>query len=855
MPKQLTYKLGKLAPKRVRSFVMRYVLPYSLSMRVQRWGAVKVRRPKTLYERGAKNLETKLWGGFSEQALADLEALKSNPQTSPREIHDAALAIARWQASRGDFSAAHQNAVLARVAYPLPTDTLQILLEAQCLLVSGEWERARALLEVALPANPKAVSLRLCLANTYAVSNAETAVREGKQLEVINHILQANGLTAIGKLDAERALSLDNLGATFAQSSVPRADQPKVSVLIPAYASERTLHIALDSLLRQTWQNLEIIVIDDRSPDGTYALACDYAARDSRVKALQTPLNAGAYVARNLGLRHATGAFVTVHDADDWSHPQKTELQVLDLLRHEQYAANLTDWVRCYQNLYFRGPTRFSSNWVTPNYSSLMIRRDVLDQLGGWDEVRVGADSELMRRLEHGRKGQLHKLLPGVPLAFALDTPSSLTRHATTHVYTLFHGVRRTYHEAATFWLQSKEPKLHSLPGDEHDTTRRAFPAPGFILPDRRENSFDLLFITDFNIVGGAFGSTLNYIQAALRLGLKVGLFQWRRYDLDVRRPLQDQVLQMAQDGSVTIVAPGERVKADTVIVGYPVVLKCAIDLPPEIECQRFVIVTNQMAARLYSGGDVQYDPQEVANTVQRLFGRSPLWVPISELVRGLMKNDGRYQPIHTKTWTPLIDTSTWCQNDARFRGSERRRPVIGRHARDHYTKWPAAAEAVRAAYCADRACEVRLLGGAEVPMALLGKQPTNWVVHAFGSLDAREFLSDLDFYLHFPHEDYIEEFGRAVIEAMAAGVPVILPKVFESTFGEAALYTEPEGVWPLIDKLWRDEQGWLARVEAGRRFVHHHSDWAQFAKRLEDLKAIAGADVSQDRPRSELES
>src|SRR5690606_4097706 len=116
---------------------------------------------------------------------------------------------------------------------------------------------------------------------------------------------------------------------------------------------------------------------------------------------------------------------------------------------------------------------------------------------------------------------------------------------------------------------------------------------------------------------------------------------------------------------------------------------------------------------------------------------------------------------------------------------------VIGRHGRDHYTKWPTASEAIGAAYCANMPCDVRILGGADRALDILGTQPKNWTTYAFGSMDARTFLSDLDFYVHFPNENYIEEGARCVIEAMASGIPVILPPVFREHFGDAALYVE----------------------------------------------------------------
>src|SRR5690606_19950639 len=210
----------------------------------------------------------------------------------------------------------------------------------------------------------------------------------------------------------------------------------------------------------------------------------------------------------------------------------------------------------------------------------------------------------------------------------------------------------------------------------------------------------DLLFVMDFAMQGGAFSSTMNYIHAALRAGRRVGVFHWRRYELDVTVPPRSEIRRLVHEGRVALISPDERLSADLVIVGYPLILRAIIDRPPEIECRRFAIITNQMWARLHGGGDVQYDPTEVAANVEKTFGVSPVWVPISGQVRDLMVQDGRYESIHPEVWTPLIDTDVWCEREVSWRGAERQRPVIGRHARDHYTKWPTRTELVRAAYC-----------------------------------------------------------------------------------------------------------------------------------------------------------
>lgn len=102
---------------------------------------------------------------------------------------------------------------------------------------------------------------------------------------------------------------------------------PLVSIIVPAFNAERFLPRTLASAQRQTHPNLEIIVIDDGSTDGTRAIAEKVAAGDARVRVL-TIENGGVALARNLGIDEARGEFVAFLDADDLWHPEKIASQV-----------------------------------------------------------------------------------------------------------------------------------------------------------------------------------------------------------------------------------------------------------------------------------------------------------------------------------------------------------------------------------------------------------------------------------------------------------------------------------------------------------------------------------------------
>ncbi|MCL2537961.1 MAG: glycosyltransferase [Alphaproteobacteria bacterium] len=109
---------------------------------------------------------------------------------------------------------------------------------------------------------------------------------------------------------------------------------PEISVIIPAFKSARYLPRALDSVLNQTFQDFEIICINDGSPDNLGEILTDYAARYPNISIITHEKNRGLSAARNNGLAAARGSFVYFLDSDDFIHPQTLELTHGLAVRH-----------------------------------------------------------------------------------------------------------------------------------------------------------------------------------------------------------------------------------------------------------------------------------------------------------------------------------------------------------------------------------------------------------------------------------------------------------------------------------------------------------------------------------------
>ena len=117
-------------------------------------------------------------------------------------------------------------------------------------------------------------------------------------------------------------------------------EQPLISVIIPVYNVERYLAQCLDSVIRQTYENLEIICVNDGSQDGSLKILQEYAHKDTRVRILDKK-NAGVSSARNDGLAFAEGSYIMFVDSDDWIEPRTCETAIHGM---RTYDADIVMW-------------------------------------------------------------------------------------------------------------------------------------------------------------------------------------------------------------------------------------------------------------------------------------------------------------------------------------------------------------------------------------------------------------------------------------------------------------------------------------------------------------------------------
>ena len=611
-----------------------------------------------------------------------------------------------------------------------------------------------------------------------------------------------------------------NFLAQIQRPDLPVVTQgPKVSVLMPVFKAEDTIRYAVQSILDQTWQNLEVIAVDDASPDGTWDVLKDMARHDPRLKVLRNAHNAGPYVAKNIALKIATGTYVTGHDSDDYALSERIERQV-QFLEQNAFGFALSGMVRVQSNGYVTriNPAGLNTDdgVCTTAFISLMARRDLLEGIyGHWDEVRFGGDSELIRRIQTVEERIIPRL--HVPTMLTLDHPAGLTNHETQGMSA---QIRTTYRKRFSQWHKKLEHQSAYLPFPQAKRKFKTDPgmlnAAGSVAKlkafyDTTHGDLvqpvtrcDVAIVTDLRFPGGNCSSTLDEAAFFRKQGLSVQLIKCP-VDIDLRSEKAFAISERYADWGDCIKMWYDvgRLECRHLIIRHPLVVTSQAFARIRAHCTAdaaHIVINN--APHNVKGQQI-YSIEKMQAAFEAIPVAQKQIVPISVPIR---KELARFLPataLASQNWSPTFDVADYANPP-----QETLQPPfrIGRHGRDGMEKWIEDAEALRLVYPDHSDFEVSILGGAKHAVKRMGAKPDNWTIHDFGAVTPRDYLHDLDIFAYFPNTKLQEAFGRTIVEAMISARPCILPARFAETFGDLAFYVDPENV---ADLVWALSENW----------------------------------------------
>jgi len=273
-----------------------------------------------------------------------------------------------------------------------------------------------------------------------------------------------------------------------------------VSVIMTTYKPGADAEHAINSILGQSYQNFELIIVDDGSGTEFHPLLEKFAKKDDRIRLVLLEKNVGTYGARNAGWLHANGRYLTGQDSDDWSHPMRLELQVKNLDENLNIVGNWCQGIRVNEHLQIdirdgNAPLRRGQSAVAV---SMMIRMSpTFLRLGFFDAARKAADSEYIQRMRtafgSAAFDEIQEILYVIQARYDSLSRTDFTpgwRHPNRQIYSSTYS---RWHK--TLDILKKPEYFMPLTGE------RKFPAPFAFTPEAKRGvsrNFDLVIVGDF---------------------------------------------------------------------------------------------------------------------------------------------------------------------------------------------------------------------------------------------------------------------------------------------------------------------------------------------------------------------
>jgi len=202
-------------------------------------------------------------------------------------------------------------------------------------------------------------------------------------------------------------------------------NEPMVFIIIPAYNSERFIRECLDSVIAQTYQNWQALVVVAPSKDNTAQIVNEYVKRDSRIRMVMEQSKSNCATARNRGVEFTplVESYITLLDSDDWWEPERLSQQVGFMEQHPEYAWSM-------HQLIVRSPTGNLKIWEEPirtasdgntfgGMHTILFRRWVLEEVKNeWgylfnENMNHTDDTDLVARIGKYPNGMIHKAMSG----------------------------------------------------------------------------------------------------------------------------------------------------------------------------------------------------------------------------------------------------------------------------------------------------------------------------------------------------------------------------------------------------------------------------------------------------------
>ena len=398
-------------------------------------------------------------------------------------------------------------------------------------------------------------------------------------------------------------LTLRDTGATVfdrltADSSARVDAGPLISVVMTTYRPDHMVETAVRSMIAQTWQNWELLIVDDASPADCQDYLQSLADLDERIRLIRCDDNAGVHRRRADGWREARGDYLTAQDSDDWVHPRRLERQLRHLIEESPIPATMLHTSRMTEQ---GGWVHPGGAWRHAMHSSLLMHRSVWQALGTLADERRSADAEYRRRIE----AAFEQEIPAEPSRAPL---THIRRHSASESAQDFSMMRmhpgyRAYRSAFTAWHGERRGDHVALRYDPRRDAPR-FPVPAIVRAEAPpQHELDVLYVLDPRECERAEAlhrAVVEELSSLVDRRLRVGVMAMLSPHLAHAHESSPVELQaLVSTGRVAEVMLDEAVTVVRLVVRHPEALLGVAHDSPTVHARRVEIVRTDRTERL----------------------------------------------------------------------------------------------------------------------------------------------------------------------------------------------------------------------------------------------------------------
>ncbi len=355
--------------------------------------------------------------------------------------------------------------------------------------------------------------------------------------------------------------------------------------------------------------------------------------------------------------------------------------------------------------------------------------------------------------------------------------------------------------------------------------------------------NFDIIVVTDPRYQGGTSSAVAAETAASVAAGYKVGLICFEAENLRLPYKVNPKLRVLIERGDLTLIHPGTPVRCGLAILHNPYVAGLVPAEPLNITADKRLVVVHHPP---FDGDAIPaYDLAAAMRNAEEILAGPAEWSPVGPNARAAFtycKDDIALTPYD---WANVIDFDSWRRQPLAINRSRAR---IGRHSRADMRKFPGSRTACLQIYGDGSHADVDLLGCPTELRAMLEPVPTNWTLRPYGDVNVRDYLDQLDAFVYYHREDWVEAFGYAVIEAMARGVPCVLSPALTQTFGNAARIVPASDALDAAIEVAHEPN---AQREAGYALIAERHSFDAVAKRID---ALIGAPQKATYPAPDLQ-